>query len=555
MKMLEHFEKIIANLSEKGLCDDFYINAKENLEIASAFLHVNQIQTVLFALLLDNIGEGPGSVIKLSEILKCRKLEMLKFLDDFEVLENKRLIRSYKNNTNSPRSLILNKDNFPKYSVPLDVIKAIRKGEEYKNKTYMNLSPEDFFDYASELLDATAEDDLDMDSLVIEINSLLEQNKHICFVKSLGAYDLHEESVLIMLIFSCNLLHNNEEVLQMRNLCNILGWGEVKRIQRRFQSKKHKLFVSGLIEFDCQMGMANTEDYRLSQKAKDEFLADVDLKKTTKQQGKNIISSEEINAKKMYYGEKIQNRIRELTELLKEDNFLNIQKRLAENGMRTGFSCIFSGPPGTGKTETVYQIAKDTGRDIFLVDIAETKSMWFGESEKCIKGIFDRYQGMAKFGSKIPILFFNEADAILGKRRELSQTRSGPDQTENAIQNIILQEMENLKGILIATTNLTINLDKAFERRFLYKIDFEKPDTVSKRMIWQSLIPDLPEEDALQLASKFDFSGGQIENISRKRAVEFVLSGTEPSLERLITFCQEEQLIKDTAFRIGFAAN
>ena len=66
------------------------------------------------------------------------------------------------------------------------------------------------------------------------------------------------------------------------------------------------------------------------------------------------------------------------------------------------------------------------------------------------------------------------------------------------------------------------------------------------------LIPDLPEEGALQLASKFDFSGGQIENVSRKRTVEFVPSGAKPSLERFITFCQEEQFNKNTSFRIGF---
>ena len=78
----------------------------------------------------------------------------------------------------------------------------------------------------------------------------------------------------------------------------------------------------------------------------------VDLKEKAKRQGKNLILSENITIKNLYYCRKIKNRIGELTELLRKDNFLNIQKRLAENSMRTGFSCIFSGPPGTGKTET-----------------------------------------------------------------------------------------------------------------------------------------------------------------------------------------------------------
>jgi SpoVK/Ycf46/Vps4 family AAA+-type ATPase len=84
---------------------------------------------------------------------------------------------------------------------------------------------------------------------------------------------------------------------------------------------------------------------------------------------------------------------------------------------------------------------------------------------------------------------------------------------------IILQEMENLSGICIATTNMTANFDKAFERRFLYKINFEKPDLELKRLMWQSFIPALTDSDAENLAVKFDFSGGQIENITRKSAV------------------------------------
>jgi len=272
-----------------------------------------------------------------------------------------------------------------------------------------------------------------------------------------------------------------------------------------------------------------------------------------KHRGKDFIRSENITVKKLFYNEKIRDRIGELTELLGPENFKDIQKRLKESGMRTGFACIFSGPPGTGKTETAYQIARETGRDIMFVNISETKSMWFGESEKRIKQVFDRYRGIVKNSGTAPILLFNEADAVLGKRRELSTSRSGPDQTENAIQNIILQEMENLNGILIATTNMTSNFDKAFERRFLYKINFDKPDLESKKLMWQSFIPELGDTDAECLASKFDFSGGQIENIARKNAVSFVLKGIKTDLSALETFCGEE-LYEKAAGRIGFCA-
>ena len=121
------------------------------------------------------------------------------------------------------------------------------------------------------------------------------------------------------------------------------------------------------------------------------------------------------------------------------------------------------------------------------------------------------------------------------------------------MQNIILQEMENLEGILIATTNLTKNLDSAFERRFLYKIEFAKPSVEAKRAIWQSMLPSLSESDAMMLAVKYDFSGGQIENISRKQTVEEILTGCSTDIDRLVEFCNEERL-DNTIIRqkIGF---
>jgi len=213
-----------------------------------------------------------------------------------------------------------------------------------------------------------------------------------------------------------------------------------------------------------------------------------------------------------------------------------------------GFSCLFYGSPGTGKTETVLQLAKQTGRNIFMVDISSTKSMWFGESEKKIKEIFNKYRNSLTQHDKAPILLFNEADAVFGKRKNVSS--SNVAQTENAIQNIILQEMETLKGILIATTNLTDNLDAAFERRFVYKVKFEKPSIFSKQKIWQSKLPWLSDDDGLRLAEKFDFSGGEIDNIVRKTTINEVIFSNQPQFSDLEKICLEEKIV--TRPIIGF---
>ena len=150
-----------------------------------------------------------------------------------------------------------------------------------------------------------------------------------------------------------------------------------------------------------------------------------------------------------------------------------------------------------------------------------------------------------------PILLFNEADAVIGIRKEGAER--AVEKMENTIQNIILQEMETLDGILIATTNLAQNMDKAFERRFLYKVKFAKPTLEAKASIWHEMIPILSEEESHSLASKYDFSGGQIENIARHYTIDSILHGaTENLLETLLRHCDNERLDRKGRRTIGF---
>ena len=114
--------------------------------------------------------------------------------------------------------------------------------------------------------------------------------------------------------------------------------------------------------------------------------------------------------------------------------------------------------------------------------------------------------------------------------------------------------MENLDGILIATTNLTQNMDKAFERRFLYKIEFGRPNTDAKQAIWQSMIPSLKPKEARELALAYEFSGGQIENVARKLMVDTILTGVEADVQELKQYCDEEVITTTEKRRkIGFS--
>lgn len=255
---------------------------------------------------------------------------------------------------------------------------------------------------------------------------------------------------------------------------------------------------------------------------------------------KSIIANESIIFKELFFDPSLNREIDFLTQSLMNANFTSLQERMTDMGLSKGVAAIFYGSPGTGKTETVYQIAQQTGRDIFKVDISQTKSMWFGESEKLIKKVFTDYERVCKQCLLKPFLLFNEADAILGKRQENS--RSNVAQTENTIQNILLEEMEKFEGIMIATTNLPGNLDAAFERRLIFKIKFEKPSIEVKSKIWTSKLSWINHDHALQLAKDFSFSGGEIDNIVRKITMKEVLSGNRPDASEILQFCQNEKL-------------
>lgn len=265
-----------------------------------------------------------------------------------------------------------------------------------------------------------------------------------------------------------------------------------------------------------------------------------------------LIKSKDIKDINLFYDDDFDNRITPLKKVLHEDMFKALQQRLEDHHMPKGVAAIFYGAPGTGKTETVKQLAKATGRSIFQVDISETKSCWVGESEKLVKEIFSKYKSACKREKLKPILLFNEADGVLTKRAPADSQNPEVTQMQNAMQNIILEEMENLDGIMIATTNLHNNLDAAFERRFLYKVEFKKPDVEVKTRIWKDKMPSLSDDDARRLSTAYDFSGGEIDNIVRKCVIEEVVNDVNPTVDKIMEFCSAEKFTSGSR-RVGFA--
>ncbi len=189
---------------------------------------------------------------------------------------------------------------------------------------------------------------------------------------------------------------------------------------------------------------------------------------------------------------------------------------------------IFYGPPGTGKTLTSYSLSKTLKRQVLSFDCSKILSMYVGESEKNVRKIFDTYYELIAKSKTEPVLLLNEADQFLGAR--ISGAGGGAEQMHNQMQNIFLEQIENFKGILIATTNLLENIDTAFSRRFNYKIEFKKPDEKQRKELWQKMLPKNAEFEKkfyLQELVKYPLTGGQI-NLIIKNTAYNVATKTTP---------------------------
>ncbi|MES2328684.1 MAG: ATP-binding protein [Bacteroidota bacterium] len=215
-------------------------------------------------------------------------------------------------------------------------------------------------------------------------------------------------------------------------------------------------------------------------------------------------------------------------------------KLLNEWGMnkkiKPGYRTLFFGPPGTGKTLTASLLGKSAGLDVYRIDLSMVVSKYIGETEKNLANIFDQAQ------NKNWILFFDEADALFGKR---TQTSSSNDRHANQEVSYLLQRVEDFPGIVILATNLKANLDDAFTRRFQSMIYFAMPNVDQRFKLWQRAFSDktvLEEKvDLRDIAEKYELAGGAIINVTRYCSMLALKRETNIILQRdIITGIRKE---------------
>ena len=542
LTMLSAINTIVTLAEDSELNTMFFEQADRFITYLSERQGISKMQAVLLSLFIESSASGNKSDFSdIARYLDCNNVQVLQYKGEVDGLVKMGILRRLRNNMNGEFD----------YAVAPTLLESLSKNEPYQRKSYKDATGIQFFQYFYDITHLRYEDELSTELMLEEIERLMDENPELTYVKALRDIEMTDISRAVITHMSRHLVLSGTTSIPMNHLVFLLDSQHQKYDFDRMMSEgKHFLMREGWVENAFSEGFKDKEEYQLTPKAREVLLKDYDIK-PGENKGCDVMQSDKITMKQLFFADNVESQLDSLSELLSEENYQGICNRLKERGLRQGFACLFYGEPGTGKTESVLQIARKTGRDIMQVNISEVKSMWVGESEKNIKAIFDRYRAIAKHSKRIPILLFNEADAVIGKRKEGAER--SVDKMENSIQNIILQEMESLEGIMIATTNLVQNMDVAFERRFLYKVKFEKPELAQRTKIWQSMMPRLSAESAGKLASSFDFSGGQIENITRKCDIESILYGDDyVTDEKIEQYCREEKIVKKGGARIGF---
>ncbi len=536
--LLQAIEHVVKLSKDSQMSEEFMLEAAPEISFLADSYGITERQAVLFCVCME---KGPRRVDfdDLAAHLDLNRISVLSYANDIDALVRRRLLKFRD---------VRDEDDF---DVPTAVIRCLKHNEVYELPKRTGLDCAGVFDLLNSWFEDLDDDAISPNELNEELQTLFKENPQVGFVKHLRGYHLSVQDQTTVAFF-CHRLVNKED--------DDIRFGQIEELydnkatfynaKASLRSGEHKLMKKKLIQHLCDDGLADTARYKLTEEAKRKLLAEMNIN-TSEEKLADLLEHEKLTEKQLFFPKDIQRQVDELASFLLPDNYKKIHQRMKESGFRCGFACLFYGSPGTGKTETVYQLARKTGRNIMVVDVPQLKSMWVGQSEKNVKALFDRYREQVKRAKLTPILLFNEADAIIGIRQEGAQR--AVDKMENSIQNIVLQEMETLDGIMIATTNLQQNLDKAFERRFLYKIKFEKPTVEARAHIWHTMIPNLSDKEVNTLASKYDFSGGQIENIARHYAIDNILYGQgDDTLSMLICHCDNERIDESNRRKIGF---
>ncbi|MBN1184079.1 MAG: AAA family ATPase [Bacteroidales bacterium] len=502
----------------------------------TGFFGITSSQAVLFATFAELGFHSSVSLESMARHFRCSNLKLLTYKGDIDALEKKGYIRKA-----ARKKLRLTMSDEAGYKVPLNIIDALSAGDItlLDSKTKFDLPG--FLKQVSDVVEERSQGSISTKDVLREIDFLVSANSEMPFVKLIDGSLKSTVSKCTALIMGFSRL-NGQHSISVHGFADTLfdDLGQQLRFEQELSGGRNELISQKILkltdaEFEGEKVLSLTE------KAAKILYSEYPALLVSDHGNPGIIKSGSIKGKKLFFNDKVRDQLKELESILNRSRFKHYCRALKRNNLTSGITAVFYGISGTGKTEAVYQVARRTRRNIMMVDLSQTRSKWFGESEKQVRQIFDDYASLLRNSDIEPILFINEADGLFTKRLEINDRTTSSDQTMNIMQNILLQSLERFEGILIVTTNLNTNLDKAFERRFSFRIEFSKPDQKTRQKIWLDKLPELTRQESALLSEQFEITGGDIDVHVRKILLKRMTNRNFKLKEMLFESCSRDE--------------
>ena len=376
--LMSNIERIIGLAEFTKLGKEFAALSQPYVDYVAEKLKITSDEAVFFSLLMNMVGQHGSDVSDIAGKIGCSAIRVLKYVGVANALKRRHIIK-----------IDNSFDDTQDYSVTKNAITLVTENQSFENAV-KELTSDQWYDEVCSVFDEF-DDEHDTYMLHKELETLLTDNMHLQFCKNFIedwlALD-YKEGIILLLMCIRFIISEKEETTE-NSWDGLLARSETMSFRNDLRNEQTQLQQFGIAETLMSDGMRDITGLQLTRGAKERLFKDLDVNLVgTRGKGSDVLSYTEFTPKQLFYSAQDAKRIETISQMLQPDRFNEIVKRMEKQGLRKGFACLFYGAPGTGKTETVYQLARQTQRDVFVIDVSKIRDCYVGETEKNISDAF-----------------------------------------------------------------------------------------------------------------------------------------------------------------------